>query len=73
LAAKHLRNSSEEIPKANDYFVLVYTDFSEENTDIDRNLNFMPPVTQKCIRKKSLKDDEFVVLFGDDNKNGNNS
>jgi hypothetical protein len=41
LAAKHLRNVSEEITKGKDYFVLAYTDFSEENRTIEDNLSFM--------------------------------
>lgn len=28
----------------------------------------MRPVSQKCVKKKLGKEDEFVVLFGDSNK-----
>ena len=28
----------------------------------------MKPVSQKCVKKKLGKEDEFVVLFGDSNR-----
>lgn len=56
--AKHLRNLSEDVNKGKDYFVLVYTDFVEGNREgLDKSLTFMPPVSQKCLRKNSAKDD----------------
>ncbi len=64
MAAKHLRKSSEEVTKGKDYFVLVYTDFSEENKGIDDNLSFMSPVTQKCIKNPS-KENELIVFFNE--------
>ncbi len=53
LAAKNLRKSSEEVTKGKDFFVLVYTNFSEENKGTDDNLSFMSPVSQKCLKNPS--------------------
>ena len=65
LAAKHLRNSSEGAIKGKEYFVLVYTDFSEENKGTDDNLSFMSPVTQKCLKKNPSKENELIILFNE--------